>query len=63
MQDFSVPYECDDGTLTMEHPVHRSSSLAKEAARAGGRPMSLAQEYKDFLARAGFVDIVERRFK
>lgn len=63
MQDFSVPYESDDGTLTPEHPVHRSSFLAGEAAKVGGRPMTLAPEYRDFLQRAGFVDIVERRFK
>ena len=63
MQDFSLPYESDDGTLTPEHPVYRSSLLAKEDAQAGGRPMSLAPEYKHFLTRAGFVDVVERRFK
>lgn len=63
MQDFSLPYESDDGTLTPDHPVYRSSLLAMEAAQAGGRPMAQAPEYKNFLTRAGFVDVVERRFK
>src|SRR5699024_11578697 len=38
-------------------PTRRSSDLAAE------RPMYLAPKYKDYFERAGFVDVMERRFK
>lgn len=63
MQDITVPYACDDGTLTPENPIARASSFAMEASYAAGRPMDVAPKYKSYLERAGFTDIVERRFK
>lgn len=63
MQDLAVPYTSDDGTLTPDNPISRFSALCVEASDAAKRPMYLAPYYKTYLERAGFVDVVERRFK
>lgn len=63
MQDFLLPYASDDGTLTTDNAAYRASALCVEAAEANGRPNNLAPYYKSYLERAGFVDVVERRFK
>ena len=63
MQDVLVPYASDDGTLSVDSAVYRGSALWAEAANANGRPSNLAPFYKSYFERAGFVDVVERRFK
>lgn len=63
MHEFTLPYASDDGTLTPDNPIYRASALCVDAAAAGGRPNNLAPHYKSYLERAGFVDVVERRFK
>lgn len=63
MQDVLIPYESDDGTLTEENPLRRVSQLCCDAAKVAGRPFNLAPQYKDFMERAGFADVVERRLK
>lgn len=63
MQDVAHPITSDDGTLTPESPIGRLTSLCIEASDAAERPMYLAPKYKGYLERAGFVDVVERRFK
>ena len=63
LQDFLLPYASDDGTLTPDHPIHRSSSLCVEAARIAGRPIDLAPQYKTYLENAGFIDVVEYQLK
>ena len=63
MQDPVLPYESDDGTLTEENPIRRITKLYVEAGEAAGRPFTLAPKYKEYLERAGFVDVVETRLK
>lgn len=63
MQDLLLPYESDDGTLTEENPIRRFTKLYVEAGEAAGRSFTLPLKYKEYLERAGFVDIVERRMK
>lgn len=63
MQDPLLPYESDDGTLTEENPIRRITKLYVEAGEAAGRSFSLPVKYKEYLERAGFVDVVERRMK
>lgn len=63
MQDFIVPYACDDGTLTEDNPLYRASALCREAGIVSGRRNDVAPYYKSYMERAGFVDVVERRLK
>ncbi|OHE95879.1 TAM domain methyltransferase [Colletotrichum orchidophilum] len=63
MQDLSLPYRCDDGSLTEENPVHKLSDLFLRGGRVTGRHMDKAPIYKDLMRNAGFVDIVEEQFK
>ncbi|KAK0640597.1 S-adenosyl-L-methionine-dependent methyltransferase [Cercophora newfieldiana] len=63
MQDFICRYWCDDGTLTAESPISKLSDACFEAAENMGRPLDLAPTYKGLLEKAGFVDVVEKRFK
>lgn len=63
LQDVFLPYGCDDGTMTADSPLYRASALCVEGAAVSGRRIDLAPEYKTYLERAGFVDVVERRFK
>lgn len=63
LQDIHVPFGCDDGTLTEDSALYQFGKLAIEASIALGRPLNVAQLHKDRLARAGFVDVVERQFK
>lgn len=63
MQDFLLPYASDDGTLTTDHPIYRASALSVKAGEVSGRPINLAPYYKSYLESAGFINVVERRFK
>lgn len=63
MQDVVHPITSDDGTLTPESPIGRLTSLCIAASDAAERPMYLAPKYKGYFERAGFIDVVERRFK
>lgn len=63
MQDFIVPYASDDGTLTHDNPLYRASAFCVEAGNVSGRRNNVAPHYKTYMERAGFVDVVERRFK
>ena len=63
MHDILVPFTSDDDTLEIDNPAYRASVLYTKAAEVGGRPNNLAPYYKSYLERAGFVDVVEKRFK
>lgn len=63
MQDIVLPYESDDGTLAEDNPMRRISKLYVEAGEVAGRSFTLPVKYKDYLERAGFVDVEERQLK
>lgn len=63
MQDLCQPIESDDGTLKPNSTLARLSELCIEASKNAGRPLYLAPKYKGYMESAGFVDVVERRFK
>lgn len=63
LQDIDIPYACDDGTLTEDTLIHSLGQLAYKASVALNRSLHVAPTYKDLLAKAGFIDIVERQFK
>lgn len=63
MQDVFPPYQSDDGTLTPETKLGQLGRIFVEASNALGRPISIASQYKGFMEKAGFVDIVEKKIK
>ena len=63
LQDFAVPFDCDDDTLTGDTQLYQLGRLFLEASKAIGRPLDVASTYKNLMVKAGFVDVVERRLK
>ncbi|KAF4978209.1 hypothetical protein FZEAL_5370 [Fusarium zealandicum] len=63
MQDVTFPMECDDNTLDKNSELYRLGDLLMEASAAAGRLNNEAPKYKSYLEKAGFVDVVEKRYK
>lgn len=63
LQDFAVPFKCDDGTMTEDTLMYQLGQLFLDASIAIGRPLNVASTYKDLMIKAGFVDVVEHRLK
>lgn len=63
MQDLTNPLACDDGTLTADLELCQLGHLLVEASNKAGRPNNTASQYKNYLEKAGFVDVVEHRYK
>ena len=54
---------CDDETLKMDSTVYKWSNLLLEGFAGNGRPLNTALNYKEQLTAAGFVDVVEVKYK
>ncbi|KAK1498792.1 TAM domain methyltransferase, partial [Colletotrichum abscissum] len=63
MQDLSLPYRCDDASLTPDSPIHKLSDLFLRGGRVTGRNMDAAPTYATLMRTAGFVDVEEQQFK
>lgn len=63
MQDLSLPYRCDDASLTPDSPIHKLSDLFLRGGRVTGRNMDAAPTYAALMRTAGFVDVEEHQFK
>ncbi|KAM0499063.1 hypothetical protein ACHAP8_005767 [Fusarium lateritium] len=63
MQDLTYPIACDDGTLLPDSALVRSGKLSIEASAKAGRAIDLPPQYKEFFEKAGFVDVVEKKYK
>ncbi|KAF5560641.1 methyltransferase [Fusarium phyllophilum] len=59
LQDMSLPARSDDRTLHPESYLSKWCRSCFEAGQNLGRPVFPTTEYKNYLAAAGFVDIVE----
>jgi hypothetical protein len=57
------PVTSDDGTVSKDSAVYKWSSLMNEAATKMGSGLDSGLRYKDQLAEAGFVNIVETPYK
>ncbi|KAH8888149.1 TAM domain methyltransferase [Thozetella sp. PMI_491] len=63
LQDLHMPYQSDDGTLKEGSGLDKLGHLFIEASAKIGRSITVAAEYKSLMEKAGFVDIVEKRYK
>lgn len=61
--DKCFPLASDDGTLLDSSALTKWSNLAMEGTRKLGRPVDNAITFKDELEKAGFVNVVETRYK
>lgn len=59
MQDMALPARSDDGTLHPDSFLSQWCDFCIEAGQNRGRPVFPVERYKEYLADAGFVDIVE----
>lgn len=59
LQDMALPARSDDGTLAPDSFLSQWCDLCIEAGQNRGRPVFPVEQYKNYLADAGFVDIVE----
>lgn len=53
----------DDGSIAPDDVLHRLTGLAVEAGEKFGKNMLIAPHIKNMIEEAGFVNIVERRYK
>ncbi|KAH6874386.1 S-adenosyl-L-methionine-dependent methyltransferase [Thelonectria olida] len=63
LQEVDSSLTSDDGTLTTRHRLHKWCKLLNEACIQLGRPMVPLAQIKEYMAEAGFVDIVDTHFK
>jgi hypothetical protein len=63
LQDIIYPLTSDDGTLTEDSALFRWSKTLLDGFGAIDRPLNTALQYKEQLATAGFIDIVEVVYK
>jgi hypothetical protein len=54
---------CDDGSTPEDSGLMAFSRLSLEASAVCGFPLAAAEEYKSYIEAAGFIDVVEQRFK
>ena len=59
----SIMFTSDDGTVTEEHPLPEWSRLSIGAGKKMGKTFENAQFTKENMVKAGFVDVVEKKFK
>lgn len=63
LQEIDVMMKADDGTLTENNAIFKWSKLLNEASIKLEHPYEEIDTFKDMMAKAGFTDIVDARFK
>src|SRR5277367_3848770 len=61
--EMSIMWKSDDGTVTDDHPLNEWSRISIEAAKKIGKTFENAQFTKENIVKAGFVDVVEQKYK
>jgi hypothetical protein len=61
--EFSVEFKSDDESVSNSHIMAEWSRIFLEAGDKMGRTFRTADHCKEWIAAAGFVDVVEKRFK
>jgi SAM-dependent methyltransferase len=63
LQDATFPPRCDDDSMPDTCALSRWSDMMIEAGQKSGRGVNAAQQYKQWLEEAGYVDCVEIIYK
>jgi hypothetical protein len=61
--EMSIMWKSDDGTITDDHLLNEWSRISIEAAKKIGKTFVNAQVTKENMIKAGFVDVVEKKYK
>ncbi|KAH9212788.1 S-adenosyl-L-methionine-dependent methyltransferase [Leptodontidium sp. 2 PMI_412] len=61
--EMSIMWKSDDGTVTDDHLLNEWSRVSIEAAKKIGKTFENAQFTKENMIKAGFVDVVEKKYK
>lgn len=59
----SIMWKSDDGTVNDDHLLNEWSRISIEAAKKIGKTFENAQHTKENIIKAGFVDVVEHKYK
>ncbi len=59
----SIMWKSDDGTVTDDSPLNEWSRISIEAVKKIGKTFENAQHSKENIIKAGYVDVVEHKFK
>ena len=61
--EWSMRVQCDDGSLHDDSPVAQWSRDALKISQEADKTAQIAEEMRELIGRAGFVDIVEKKYK
>ena len=61
--EVAIAPQSDDGSLTPGHILFEWTEIGRKADETTGKSLFIADKMKDSMERAGFVDVVESRFK
>lgn len=61
--EMSIVWKSDDGTVTEDHLLNEWTRFSIDAAKKIGKTFENAQFSKENLIKAGFVDVVEKKYK
>jgi hypothetical protein len=61
--EMSIIWKSDDGTVTDDHPLNEWSRITIEAVKKIGKTFENAQFTKENMIKAGFVDVIEQKYK
>ncbi|KAH0538031.1 hypothetical protein FGG08_005343 [Glutinoglossum americanum] len=61
--EMCIELKSDDGAVAPEHIFGRWRKMLLEASDAYGKPLGIADQTKELSEAAGFVEVVEQRFK
>lgn len=61
--EMSIMWKSDDGTVTDDHLLNEWSRISIDAAKKIGKTFENAQFTKENMIKAGFVDVVEKKYK
>lgn len=59
----TIQFKSDDPPLPEDHIMARWSKVFLEAGERMGKTFLIAEMSKDLIMKAGFVDVVQKRFK
>jgi hypothetical protein len=63
LADICLPIEADDDSLPADSPLKKWSAFFLDATKKLGAPINSAKSYKTQLEAAGFINIVEVKYK
>ena len=63
LMEMDIQFVSDDGTVAPGHTMYEWSQLFINAGETMGRTFKIPRQAKQLIEEAGFVDVVEKKFK